>query len=413
MPGLASIPEQLTAGLLRSLQMVVDPRKQRGKRYPLVDVLAITVLGCICGCDNAEALEDWGRKESSWLGGFLDLPHGPPRQDVFLRVLGAMDPQQFRSAFLSWVQECLRPLGIKGQIAVDGQTNRGSRDAAMSRGPVHMVSALACETGLVIGQLKTDEKSNEIKAIPELLALLDLRGALVSTDAMGCQVEIAKQIRSQGGDFLFGLKGNQTKLRAEAEAVFAAGQAPKTHNVDDPIPPAIEQATQVDAGHGRLETRTVKVMSAFADWVPSAERWPGISTLICIESRREELLSGKTSEETRYYVSSRFLGPTQALQATRSHWLVENQLHWCLDVTFGQDANQTRMKNAAENLAVVRHFALNILRHHADDRYSVARRRRLCDYRVDYREKLLGMNAGAKRLAPAAAGYDMMAGGTA
>ena len=395
MARLASIPEQLTAGLLRSLQMVVDPRKQRGKRYPLVDVLAITVLGCLCGCDNAEALEDWGRKESSWLGGFLDLPHGPPRQDVFLRVLGAMEPEQFRSAFLSWVQECLRPLGINGQIAVDGQTNRGSRDAAMSRGPVHRVSALACETGLVLGQLKTDEKSNEIKAIPELLALLDLRGAVVSIDAMGCQVEIAKQIKSQGGDFLFGLKGNQTQLRAEAEAVFAAGNAPQTHNVDDPIPPKIEQATQVDAGHGRLETRTVKVMSGFADWVPSADRWPGISTLICIASRREDLLSGKTNEETRYYVSSRSLGPTEAHQATRSHWLVENQLHWCLDVTFRQDANQTRTKNAAENLAVVRHIALNILRHHAADRYSVARRRRLCDYRIDYREKLLGMNAGA------------------
>ncbi len=253
----------LVAGLLKSLVVVVDPREQRGKRHLLLNVLAIAVLGCLCGCDNAEALEDWGKKERQWLSGFLTLPHGTPGQDVFLRVLAAINPDEFRSAFLVWVREILRALGVDGQIAVDGQTNRGSRDRAANRSPVHMVSALACGEGLVLGQMKTSEKSNEITAIPALLRLLDLRGALVSMDAMGCQVSIAKLIRAQQGDYLMGLKGNQSTLRDETEAVFEAAEVPRSINVDEAQPPAVAEATEVDKGHGRLETRTAKVISDF------------------------------------------------------------------------------------------------------------------------------------------------------
>ena len=169
----------VVTGLLASLVVVDDPRRRRGLRHLLLDVLAIAVLGCVCGCDNAEALEDWAKKEKEWLSGFLKLPHGTPGQDVFLRVLAAIDPEQFRNAFLVWVREILQVLGVDGQIAVDGQTNRGSRDRAKNQSPVHMVSALMCGEGLVLGQIKTDEKSNEITAIPQLLGLLDLRGALV------------------------------------------------------------------------------------------------------------------------------------------------------------------------------------------------------------------------------------------
>jgi len=379
------------SGLLRSLAVVDDPRKRRGKRYLLLDVLAISVLGCLCGCDNAEALEDWGKKEQKWLSGFLELPHGTPGQDVFLRVLAAINPEQFRSVFLVWTREILRVLGVDGQIAVDGQTNRGSRDRAANRSPVHMVSALACGEGLVLGQVKTDEKSNEITAIPELLRLLDVRGSLVSIDAMGCQVSIAKLIRARQGDYLMGLKGNQSSLRDETEAVFEAALAARSTNVDEAQPPAVAQATETDKGHGRLETRTAKVISDFHEWVPASERWPDITRLIAIDSTRENILSGKTTTETRYYITSRQVTPEQALVGVRTHWLVENQLHWCLDVSFGQDANRTRTKYAAENLAVVRHFALNLVRSYSRDRFSVPRRRRLCDYRVDYREKLLGL----------------------
>lgn len=386
-----NVRTDVIAGLLKSLAVVTEPRKKRGKRHLLLDVMAIAVLGCLCGCDNAEALEDWGEKERQWLSGFLKLPHGTPGQDVFLRVLAAIDPEEFRSAFLVWVREILCVLGVDGQIAVDGQTNRGSRDRAANRSPVHIVSALTCGEGLVLGQMKTAEKSNEIKAIPELLRLLDLQGALVSMDAMGCQVSIAKLIRTQQGDYLMGLKGNQSKLRDETEAVFEAAKAPRTINVDEAQPPEVQQATEVDKGHGRLETRTAKVIRDFHKWVPASNRWPDIESLIAIDSTREEILSGKTTTETRYYISSRAMTPEDAISCVRKHWLVENQLHWCLDVSFGQDANQTRTKNAAENLAVVRHFALNLIRNYSGDRYSVPRRRRLCDYRVNYREALLGV----------------------
>jgi predicted transposase YbfD/YdcC len=386
------IDTDVIGSLLRSLLVVSETRKNRGKRYPLVDVLAIAVLGCVCGCDNAEALEDWAKKEQDWLSGFLALPHGTPGQDVFLRVLAAICPEEFRRAFLLWSQQILKALGVDGQIAVDGQTNRGSRDRAAQRSPVHMVSALACGEGLVLGQVKTDEKSNEITAIPQLLRLLDLRGALVSIDAMGCQVSIASLIRARHGDYLMGLKGNQSTLRDETEAVFEAVKAPPCANVDEAQPPAVAEATDVDKGHGRIETRTAKVITDFADWVPASERWPDIRSLIAIESTREEVISGTSTTETRFYISSRRMSPQEAIVAVRKHWLVENQLHWCLDVSFGQDANQTRTKYAAENLAVVRHFALNLVRRYKGDRYSVPRRRRLCDYRVNYREKLLQMS---------------------
>ena len=306
-------------------------------------------------------------------------------------MLAAVDPVRFREAFVTWVQMIFRSLGAEVQIAVDGQTNRGSRTKGKS--PVHMVSALACGQGLVIGQTKTDEKSNEITAIPELLELLDLRGALVSIDAMGCQVSIAKLIVSKKGDYLFGLKGNQSTLRDETEAVFVAAQSPHHENADKAQPPVMVEATEVDKTHGRLETRTAKVISDFHEWVPSSERWPELKSLIAIDSTREEMTTGKTTTETRYYMSSRKMTPQEAVTRVRQHWLVENQLHWCLDVTFGQDANQTRVQHAAENLAVIRHIALNIVRNYQGDRYSVPRRRRLCDYQTDYREKVLGLHS--------------------
>lgn len=385
-----AVETDLIGALLKSLEIVDDPRKRRGKRYGLLEVLTVAVLGCLCGCDDAEALEDWARKEQAWLSGFLRFPHGTPGQDVFLRVLAAMNPEQFRTAFLTWVREILRGVGIEQQIALDGQTSRGSRNRATNQKPVHVVSALTCGECLVIGQVKTDEKSNEITAIPELLQVLDLRGALVSIDAMGCQVSIAKLIRAQQGDYLFGLKGNQSTLKAETEAVFQAAAAISC-NVDVAQPPIVESATEVDKGHGRMETRTARVIVNFDEWVPAANRWKDLHSLIAIDSMREELLTGTITTETRFYISSRTMTPTDALSAVRNHWLIENQLHWCLDVSFGQDANQTRTQHAAENLAVIRHFALNLIRNYDGDKLSIPRRRRLCDYRVDYREKLIGL----------------------
>ena len=374
--------------LLKSLSIVSDPRKDRGKRHLLSDILAIAVLGSICNCDNAEALADWAEKEQDWLSGFLQLPHGTPSQDVFLRVFASIKPQQFQQAFHDWVQGFFEQMGTDGQIAIDGQTNRGSRQRSLKKGPIHMVSALACGQGLVLGQVKTDEKSNEITAIPELLKMLNIQNALVSIDAMGCQVSIAEQITEAGGDYLLGLKGNQGKLHQETQNLFEATDLPYAEDMREAL---VSQDSTSNKGHGRKEQRTARIVNDFDGLVPSAKRWPHLQSLVAIDSVRTDVISGKQTHETRYYISSKLLTPAEAIASTRSHWEIENKLHWCLDVTFGQDANQTRVNYAAENLAVVRHIALNIIRSYNGDRYTMARRRRMCDYKLPYRKKLLGL----------------------
>ena len=381
-------PDILKA-LLRHFSVLEDPRARRGLRHPLLNVLSIAVFGTMCGCNDAEALEDWGKKEKSWLAGFLDIRHGVPSQDVFLRVLASLDPVAFRRAFRAWMDEVFLALGMKGQLAVDGQSHRRSHDHSAAKKALHMVHALWCEAELVVGQEPTEEKSNEIKAIPELLKLLDIRGALVSMDAMGTQTAIAKGITTQGGNYLMGLKGNQSSLNAQTRAAFAEAADPRKRTVDEVAPPTATTHTEVDKGHGRLETRTATVLRDFAEWVPAAVRWPGLSCLIAIEATREDLITGKTSTETRYYISSRNFTAEEANHAVRAHWKVENSLHHRLDVTFSQDACRTRSGNAAENLGVIRHFALNILRNYKGDRYSVPRRRRKCDYNPDYRRRVL------------------------
>jgi len=373
--------------LLTCLSVVADSRKRRGVRFPLIEILFTAILGSLCGCDDAEALEDWGRKEIAWLRKYLRFERGAPKQDVYLRVLGALESEQFRAAFLQWSQHLFDTLGFPSQIAIDGQTHRGSR--TRYKKPVHMVHAFACDLGLVIAQEPTSEKSNEITAIPRVLDLLDLRGALVSMDAMGCQTKIANRVKSGGGDYLFGLKGNQSTLHNEVKEVFVAATKSQSKNIDEATPPEVRSATQCDSGHGRIETRTAYVCTEWGDWLTSDQRWSHLRTLIAIRSHTEEVGSEKVSEETRYYISSRELSPDEAIVATRKHWQVES-LHWCLDVSFGQDSNTTRTVNTVKNLAVIRHFAINILKHFKGDRYSIPRRRRQCDYSPEYRSAVLG-----------------------
>jgi len=257
------------------------------------------------------------------------------------------------------------------------------------------VHALLCETGIVLGQVATEEKSNEIVAIPALLRLLDLRGALVSIDAAGTQVKIARQIVKGGGDYLLAVKGNQPNLHTEVQEAFEEALDDRRRTADEVAPPRVETDTQVDGGHGRIETRTACVLTDFEPWVPSSERWEGLERLVAVTATREDTTTGEESTETRYYITSRALTAAKANEGVRSHWLVENRLHWCLDMTFGQDASRIRAGHAAENFAVVRHFALNVIRNYQGDRYSVPRRRRLCDFHPDYRDKLLRAAASA------------------
>lgn len=380
--------------LIRSLTIVKDPRNARGIRHPLVNVLTIAILGCICGCDDAEALEDWGKKEADWLSNFLIMPHGSPSQDVFLRMLAAISPASFRAAFQAWIGVVFKDLGLNCQIAVDGQTHRRSGDKRKKQKPLHMVHALVCEAGLIIGQMATETKSNEITAIPALLDLLDLRGSLVSIDAMGTQTEIASKIIKGGGDYLLAVKKNQPNLYEETEAVFKEVLDTRRRTVDEVPLPEVVAETEVDGGHGRIETRKAHVITGFEEWVPSSERWDGIESLVAIEATREDVITGKVENETRYYISSRNMDASEANKAVRSHWFVENKLHWCLDVVFGQDDCRIRTGNATENFAFIRHFAFNIIRNYKGDCYSIPRRRRLCDFHKDYRNKVIGAASG-------------------
>ncbi|MBU1534518.1 ISAs1 family transposase [Myxococcota bacterium] len=377
------------SSLVSHLVIVDDPRGNQGKMHVFNDILAIIILGTICGCDDAERLQDWAQKEQEWLSRFLFLPHGIPSQDTYLRALAAIDPAAFSAAFIGWAQELYSMMGLKGQIAVDGKTARGAQQSDQTKNSVHMVSALACEAGLVLGQRRTGEKSNEIVAMPELLAQLNLKGELVSIDAMGCQTEIAEHIVSHGGDYLFGLKDNQPTLHEEAQAAFAEARCQRKRSIEESAPPKIETCESVDGGHGRIETRRATVCTGFEEWVPSASRFRELKALIEIQSERVDKSTGEVKRETRHYISSRPLTASEANDAVRNHWLIENRLHWCLDVTFNEDACRIRKGHAAENLVVIRHFAISILRQYAGDNYSITRRRRLCDYNRNYRLHLM------------------------
>lgn len=280
-------------------------------------------------------------------------------------------------------------MGIEKQFAIDGQTHRRSGEKAKGKKPVHMVHALVCDAGLVMGQMATEEKSNEITAIPELLKLLELNGALVTIDAMGTQVTIAQQIVKGGGDYLLALKGNQSNLCMEVEAVFDEVRQDRQRTEDEIAPPRITTDTEVDGGHGRIETRTATVLTNFEPWVPSSQRWPSLNCLVAVDATRENPTDGDMETETRFYISNRELSAAEANAAVRAHWQVENRLHWCLDMSFGQDHCRIRTGYATENFAVVRHFALNVLRNYTGDRYSIPRRHRLCDYDRVYRQRLL------------------------
>lgn len=383
--------DEALAQLVLVMEDVKDPRGRQGRRHLLASVLSIAVLGCLCGCDDAEALQDWAEKEEDWLTDYLELQWGVPSQDTFLRVLAAVDQSEFRWAFHRWVQNALPKAVAADQIAVDGKTARRSGDKSAEAKAVHMVSALACNAKVVLAQMPTASKSNELNAIRALLRILELKGSLVSIDAIACQTDIAERIVERGGDYLLCVKENQANLREQLVEAFDATSLKPTQNVDLLGPPEHEISTGSDAGHGRIETRTVTVIHAFEDWIDAATRlrWKGLQTLIRVDSKREHEGTGKLQMEKRYYISSRRLTASEANLHVRTHWEVENSLHYVLDVSFGEDGYRARKQNAAANFIVIRHFALNMIRSFEGDKLSVPRRRRLCDYKTDYREKLL------------------------
>jgi len=371
-----------------------DPRRPQGQRYPLRTVVVTALMAMVCGSDDAEAMQSWGQANAQWLEGMLDMPHGPPTQDVFLAVFGTLDPEAFGSVFRAWAQVLALRLRAEGRhIAVDGKTSRRSFDTASGKGAVHTVSAWMSEAGLVLGQRKTADKSNEITAIPELLRVIDIRGATVTIDAMGCQTEIAKTILEGEGHYLLAVKDNQPTLHADIQTTFAEAADERRRTIDEQPQPAIEVFEEVDKGHGRIEARTLSMCRDLA-WMMTSERWQGLDFVAQVVRQRTVLATGRTSTETAYYIGSDpdATAATTA-SAVRRHWNVENQLHWVLDLAFREDEARHRAKNTAQNMAMLRHFALNIIKQDPNRKLGVANSRKRAGWDRSYLVELL-TNAG-------------------
>ena len=343
---------------------IEDPRVDRGKRHVLIDVISIAILAVICGADSWVAVVQFGKAKEVWLSTFLAFPNGIPSHDTFGRVFSLLDPEQFAKGFMNWIAT-LREILPFEVIAVDGKTVRGSFDKASGTNAIHMVSAWACRNGLLLGQRKVDAKSNEITAIPKLLALLDLVGATVTIDAMGCQRDIAEQIVAQGGQYALALKGNQPSIHDEINLTVGGA------STDILAAKTASNAETVDGDHGRIETRKHWVLEDLSG-LPLTMTWPGILALGIADRTRES--NGKIENERTFYLLSEAMPADRFGSTIRSHWGVENNLHWSLDVSFSEDKSRVRKDNAAENFATLRRLALTLLKE-APSKVGIATRR--------------------------------------
>ncbi len=387
--------EAALAFFRKTLASLPDPRRPQGIRYPLSSVVVIALMAMVCGADNAEEMEDWGQANQEWLEGLLALPHGAPTQDVFLAVFGAIEPESFRSVFLAWMQVLRLRLKVAGKhIAVDGKTSRGSADKANDRLAIHTVSAWLSDEGLVLGQIKTADKSNEITAIPELLKTIDLRGATVTIDAMGCQTEIAKTIVDGSGNYLLAVKENQPALYQDLVATFDEAASDRPRSVDESPRPCIERFEETDKGHGRLEKRCVELCRDLG-WMMTSDRWPGLSYLVKVTRERTVLATTKSSTEVSYYIASHAeLDVASAAHRIRRHWSVENELHWVLDMAFREDEARHRARNLAHNMTTLRHFALNLLKRFPERRLGIAASRKRAGWDRDFLLRILTSEVG-------------------
>jgi len=365
--------------LLDHLAGIEDTRQSWKVAYPLREVLLLVVCGTIASGDDYEDIVDWGEAHLSFLRGFSDFYHGIPCADWLRTVMNRIDPDLFAACFSSWVAECWP--GRPDLVAIDGKTSRRSHDRKKGQKALHLVSAFASTSRLVLGQEAVDEKSNEITAIPILLERIDLEGALVSIDAMGCNPTIAETIIAAKADYLLAVKDNQPTLHADIKSYFDTAPFGE-----------VERSETLGKDHGRLEIRAHSV-SHTVDWYvsersyPGAPRFPKLVTIGMIESHIER--GEKIETERRSYISSRALSAEAFAAAVRSHWAIENNLHWTLDVTFNEDQSRLRAGHGARNMAVVRHFALNLVRQ-APDKRSIKRRRKRAAWDPQYLLQILG-----------------------
>lgn len=381
--------DDIGAGIIACFAELPDPRRDHTRRHKLVDIVTMAICAVICGADDWEEVAFFAEVREKWFRTFLELPGGIPSHDTFWRVFRALDSKRFEACFREWTAS-LRTLVGSEVVAIDGKQLRRSHDECQGVHALQLVSAWATRSGLMLGQRRLESKENEIVAVPELLAELEVAGCLVTTDALRCQVKTAQAVLDRKADYLLALKGNQPALYEETIQLFddlaASGGKAYEHTY----------SKEVNDGHGRIEIRKAWVITDL-QWLkllPSTERWPQLVALIKLESERRTVAADGTeqrSREHRYYISSRQLTAAQAIDATRSHWHIENSLHWVLDMAFREDEARLRKENGAENFALLRRMALSLLKQDTTKKLGIKNKRLLAGWDQPYLLHLLGL----------------------
>ena len=359
-----------------------DPRVDRTKLHKLIDIITITICAVTSGADTWEDIELYGSTKYRWLKKFLELPNGIPSHDTFARVFARLEPEQLQQCFLKWIQS-ISQITFGEIVAIDGKTLRHSYDKSKSKPAIHMVSAWATANRLVLGQVKVDEKSNEITAIPKLLKVLSLKGCIVTIDAMGCQKEIVKQIVAQDADYVITLKKNQGNLYSRVENLFTKYSSSRFSCTQTDY-------YQSESDHGRENRRYYQMLTNLPEELDPEGDWTKLNSIGLVDYLREEK-DGKTSFERRYYISSLTNNAELLAKAIRKHWGIENQLHWVLDVQFNEDDSRIRKDNAPENLAIIRQIALNLLKQEKTAKNGVKNKRKRAGWDNDYLLKVLAV----------------------
>jgi len=345
------------SSIVTHFESLPDPRHTRNRRHLLVDVMTLAVCGVLVGCSGPSAIARWARAKKDWLKTVLALPNGIPSRDCIRRVLSTIKPEEFQTCFQSWIANLVsEDEDTRPTIAIDGKTMRRSHDRAAGLGPLHLVSAWASEHGLALGQVATEEKSNEITAIPALIDRIDVKGAIVTIDAMGCQKAIARKIVDAKGDYVLAVKDNQPKLHEAIKKLFSDKRQGDLWEM-----PHRDHRTR-EKGHGRSDERHY-VLAKIPRNFPLKDQWPGIKA-VGMAVRMTEKRDGTMSSDVRYFIASCYLSGKRFAQAVRGHWGIENSLHWVLDVTFDEDQSRTRKRRIADNLSWLRRFAISLLKRH-------------------------------------------------
>jgi predicted transposase YbfD/YdcC len=373
--------KQLKAkSLFEKVGEIKDPRMERKKLHSLKDILVIAVCATICGADNWEDIAEFGESKQEWFASFLELENGIPSHDTFRRVFILLDNIELKTLFVEWISSVVS-LSKGALVNIDGKNLGGSKEPSKNKKALNIVSAWASEAAVVLGQVRCEEKSNEITAIPELLKILDLKGCIVTIDAIGCQTEIVKEIVEKEADYVISLKGNQGNLhRAIKDYLDWAERIGFTEIKYD-------YSETLEKGHGRIEERRCWVTEEIA-WLEGKEKWKNLKSVVMVEAIRE-VIGGKKTVERRYFISSLEANAELALKCVRGHWAIENNLHWCLDIGFREDASQVREAKSSENLATLRHIGINLLKQEKSCKRGIEGKRKKAGWDENYLLKVL------------------------